>query len=97
MLKTISNVKNGVTYPVPLGDDLKPDRGGRKNNGKKGKKKEIYEWDHTHDDIEVYNGKGKHKGSMTERDGICYPVSNVLNYSKKNGVWSCNVTLLRQP
>ena len=58
--------------PVWNGDELKPDRDGRKNNGQKGKKKEFYEWDHTHNDIEVYDSKGKHKGSMDPRTGDMY-------------------------
>ncbi|MCW8929098.1 MAG: colicin E3/pyocin S6 family cytotoxin, partial [Gammaproteobacteria bacterium] len=67
-------VKNPTKSQSPIwnGDGFKADRGGRKNNGKKGKKKELYEWDHTHDDIEVYDGKGKHKGSMNPTTGDMY-------------------------
>jgi hypothetical protein len=50
-------------------EKLKPFRGKTKTNGKKGKKKEYYEWDHTHNDIEVYNHRGEHKGSIDPNSG----------------------------
>jgi filamentous hemagglutinin len=29
-----------------------------------GKKERFYEWDHTYNDIEIYNSKGTHLGSL---------------------------------
>lgn len=45
--------------------------------GGSGKKTRYYRWDHTHDDIEVYNHKGRHLGSMNPVTGEMYkgPVS----------------------
>lgn len=47
-------------------------RGATKTNGAKGSKKRYYEWDFTHQDIEVYDSKGKHLGSMDPFDGTMY-------------------------
>ena len=58
--------------PIWNDSDLNNSGGGRKDNGKKGKKRRYYEWDHTHDDIEVYDGRGKHKGSMDPTTGGMY-------------------------
>lgn len=35
-----------------------------------GKKTKYYEWDFTHNDIEVYDSKGKHLGSIEHNWGI---------------------------
>jgi Cytotoxic len=40
---------------------LEPHKGPIKTNGKTGKKAEYYEWDHTHNDIEVYDKNYQHK------------------------------------
>lgn len=32
-------------------------------------KKKYYEWDHTHNDIEVFDSKGRHIGSMDPEKG----------------------------
>ena len=53
----------------PVWQSLKPFRGKTKTNGLSGSKKEFYEWDYTHCDIEVYDKNGKHKGSMDPRTG----------------------------
>lgn len=37
-----------------------------------GKDKKYFEWDFTHNDIEVYNSKGKHLGSMDPTTGDIY-------------------------
>ncbi len=65
-------IENPEKADSPIWKGLQSDKNGRKNNGKKGKKKEIYEWDHTHNDIEVYDGRGKHKGSMDPTSGEIY-------------------------
>lgn len=43
-------------------------RGKTKTDGV-GKNKKFYEWDFTHNDIEVYDNKGKHLGSMDPFSG----------------------------
>nr|WP_245746501.1 colicin E3/pyocin S6 family cytotoxin [Evansella caseinilytica] len=43
----------------------------RKTTGT-GRNKRYYEWDHTHNDIEVYDKKGKHLGSMDPLTGEMY-------------------------
>ena len=48
----------------PVWGGFQPWRGSIKTNGLSGAKKRYYEWDYTHSDIEVYNQKGKHLGSM---------------------------------
>ncbi|MQA36151.1 hypothetical protein GCU49_21715 [Modestobacter roseus] len=53
----------------PVWASFKPWRGQTRTNGKMGKSREYYEWDHTHRDIEVYNGRGVHKGSMHPKTG----------------------------
>lgn len=47
-------------------------RGSIKTNGASGSKKRYYEWDYTHQDIEVYDSKGKHLGSMDPFNGEMY-------------------------
>ncbi|WP_425441433.1 colicin E3/pyocin S6 family cytotoxin [Sporomusa malonica] len=37
-----------------------------------GRDKRYYEWDHTHNDIEVYDNKGRHLGSMNPETGEMY-------------------------
>ncbi|MDF2578037.1 MAG: Cytotoxic domain protein [Chlamydiales bacterium] len=51
---------------------LQPAKNGRKTNGKTGSKKEYYEWDHTHNDIEVYDSNRIHLGSMDPITGEMY-------------------------
>ena len=43
----------------------------RKTSGT-GRNKKYYEWDHTHNDIEVYDRKGNHLGSMDPTTGEMY-------------------------
>lgn len=42
-----------------------------KSSGK-GANKQYYEWDYTHNDIEVYNNRGQHLGSMDPTTGEMY-------------------------
>ena len=51
---------------------LKSFQGKTKTNGLVGKKRRYYEWDYTHGDIEVYNSKFKHMGSMDALSGKMY-------------------------
>lgn len=52
--------------------DLKPYKGKTKTNGKTEKEREYYEWDYTHNDIEVYDAKGRHLWSMDPKTGEMY-------------------------
>ncbi|WP_374760452.1 colicin E3/pyocin S6 family cytotoxin [Nocardia cyriacigeorgica] len=47
---------------------MKPYRGKTKTNGKSGSSKRYYEWDYTHNDIEVYDRKGYHLGTAHPDD-----------------------------
>lgn len=47
-------------------------KGEYRTNGKSGKDKEYYNWDYIHNDIEVYNHKGKHLGSKDPVTGEMY-------------------------
>jgi RHS repeat-associated protein len=53
----------------PVWKELNPFRGKTKTNGLTGSKRRFYEWDHTHSDIEIYNGKGVHLGSIDPTTG----------------------------
>ncbi|MCT4536030.1 colicin E3/pyocin S6 family cytotoxin [Halodesulfovibrio sp.] len=44
-------------------------KGKTKSNGLKGKHQQFYEWDYTHGDIEVYDSKRRHLGSMDPLTG----------------------------
>jgi hypothetical protein len=49
--------------------DLKSYKGKTRTNGLSGKQAQYYEWDYTHNDIEVYDSKGRHIGSMDPMTG----------------------------
>lgn len=53
----------------PTWKQLQPFRGQTKTNGLSGSKRQYYEWDHTHNDIEVYDSSGRHLGSMDPTSG----------------------------
>lgn len=53
----------------PAWQGLKAHRGKTKTNGAQGKKREYYEWDYTHNNIEVYNRRGHHSGVMDPMSG----------------------------
>ena len=50
-------------------DKQKPSHGKTRTNGKTGKKKRFFEQDKTHGDLEVYDGRGRHKGSADPETG----------------------------
>lgn len=56
----------------PIWKNFTPYRSGTKTNGLTGKARRLYEWDYTHNDIEVYNGRGRHLGSMNPLTGEMY-------------------------
>lgn len=61
----------------PVWKGLKHHKDDIKTNGKSGSEKRFYRWDNTHNDIETYNSRGEHLGSMDPRTGKMYrgPVS----------------------
>jgi hypothetical protein len=60
----------GVTKATsPQWKSFEPFRGKTKTNGLGGKKRQYYEWDYTHGDIEGYDTRGKHLGSMDPTTG----------------------------
>lgn len=55
----------------PVWGDLDNAGNGVKTSGS-GSKQRYYEWDHTHNDIEVYDKNGRHLGSMDPTTGELY-------------------------
>jgi hypothetical protein len=53
----------------PIWQSFQAWRGGTKTNGLSGSKRRYYEWDNTHEDIEVYDSNGNHLGSMDATSG----------------------------
>ena len=51
---------------------FQPYKGTVKTNGLRGKNKEFYQWDFTHNDIEVFNKDRQHLGSMDPQTGKIY-------------------------
>jgi Cytotoxic len=47
-------------------------RGSIRSSGTSGRKREYYEWDHTHGDIEVFDRLGRHLGSMHPQTGVMH-------------------------
>lgn len=69
---TLRSVAKKITKSdSPVWKGLKAHKGKTKAKGS-GKNKRYYQWDHTHNDIEVYNSKGKHLGSMDPLTGEMY-------------------------
>jgi hypothetical protein len=56
----------------PVWKSLKPYKGKTRTNGLSGKRKQYYEWDYKHNDIEVFDHKFEHLGSMNPRTGDIY-------------------------
>ncbi|MCP5468830.1 MAG: hypothetical protein H7A32_06135 [Deltaproteobacteria bacterium] len=56
----------------PVWKELKPFREDIKTNGLSGKKQEFYKWDYDHNEIEVFDRSGNHKGAIdpTNREFI---------------------------
>jgi hypothetical protein len=51
--------------------DLDNAGNGRKQSGN-GSRQRYYEWDHTHNDIEIYDNNGKYQNSMDPTTGKMY-------------------------
>ena len=64
--------KNPTKQKSPIWKKFFNFKGAIKTNGKSGKDKEYYKWDYTHNDIEVYDRSGNHKGSMEPTTGKIY-------------------------
>lgn len=56
----------------PVWQQLDPYRKDVRTNSQGGKDRRFYVWDHTHRDIEVFDGGGKHLGSMRPDTGELY-------------------------
>ena len=65
-------ISNPDRASSPIWQGLKSYKGKTKTNGKSGREKEFYEWDGIHNDIEVYDSKGRHKGSKDPVTGEIY-------------------------
>ncbi|MEG0415795.1 MAG: colicin E3/pyocin S6 family cytotoxin [Erysipelothrix sp.] len=53
-------------------NDLEKVKGKDRRTSGTGSKKKFYEWDYTHNDIEVYDKRGNHLGSMDPVTGEMY-------------------------
>jgi len=75
--------KNPQKAESKVWKELKPYKGKTKTNGLSGNKQEFYQWDYTHNDIEVYDRNGDHLGSMDPKTGKMYkPAKNYKLPSK---------------
>ncbi len=62
--------KNNYTKSnSPQWKSFQPYRGDIKTDGKSGRDRRYYTWDHTHNDIEVWDTNGDHLGSMDPGTG----------------------------
>lgn len=70
LAQSAQRVTNSVEKQAsPIWRQTKPYRGKTRTNGLAGKKKRFYEWDHTHKDIEVYDQRRNHLGTMDPTTG----------------------------
>jgi hypothetical protein len=69
--KATNRVKNVSKADSPIWKSLDKGKGGTRSLGS-GKSKTFHQWDHTHNDIEVYDYRGKHLGSMHPVTGDFY-------------------------
>lgn len=56
-------IRNPTKQESPVWNDFENAGNGRKYSGY-GSSKRYYEWDYTHNDIEVYDSKGNHRGTI---------------------------------
>ena len=56
----------------PIWKDLEPVKGRDLKTKGIGKNKRFFKWDYTHNDIEVFDSKGNHLGSMHPVTGNMY-------------------------
>ena len=69
--KTTKRVVKKLPSQSKIWKEYKSVGKGRRTSGT-GKKQQYYEWDYTHGDIEMYNSKGKHMGSVHPETGLIY-------------------------
>jgi hypothetical protein len=62
-------VTNPPKAESPIWRDLKPHKGDIKTNGLSGKDKRFYQWDNLHNEIEMYNRRGKPIDALDPRTG----------------------------
>jgi hypothetical protein len=67
-----SRVTNIQKQESPIWENLEPARGRDLKTKGLGKDKKFFKWDHTHNDIEVFDHTGRHLGSM-------HPVTNAAS------------------
>ena len=65
-------VENPTKGESDVWKDLDNVKGQDRKTSGQGKEKQYYEWDHTHNDIEVYDKNGNHLGSMDPTTGEMY-------------------------
>ncbi|MCC8027696.1 MAG: DUF6531 domain-containing protein [Clostridium sp.] len=68
----IGQKKNPIKGESKVWKELDNVKGQDRKTSGSGKSKKYYEWDHTHNDIEVYDGRGNHLGSMDPKTGEMY-------------------------
>ena len=61
-----------VKYDIIIWNELENYKNGYKTNGLRGSKKQYFDWDYRHNDIEVYDANKKHLGSMDPYTGKIY-------------------------
>ncbi|UCM85509.1 MAG: hypothetical protein LF885_05950 [Rickettsia endosymbiont of Culicoides impunctatus] len=79
-----SRKQNCEKSESPIWKELKPYKGKTKTNGLSGNKQRFYEWDHTHNDIEIYDSNGCHQGSINPKTGELYKEAVK---GRKLGIW----------
>jgi hypothetical protein len=69
--KVVDRLQNVTKQDSPIWGGLRSVGNGRKATGS-GSNTKYFEWDHTHNDIEVYDRSGRHLGSMNPVTGEMY-------------------------
>ncbi len=64
-----SVVNQGCSPNEDFWKGLRPYRGKTKTNGESGRRRRLYEWDFTHGDVEEYDSRGNHLGSVDPATG----------------------------
>ena len=67
-----SRKTNPSKSEIPIWKSFDNVKGSDRKTSGTGKNKRYYEWDNTHNDIEVYDKNGKHLGSMDPTTGEMY-------------------------
>jgi hypothetical protein len=68
--KPQSSTQRRLRGTSPIWAALPASKGKTKTNGLPGKKRRYFQWDLTHGEIEVYDRRGKHLGSMDPTTGL---------------------------